>query len=177
GSDRRPALRRDAAQDAERQDHAPGAEGGDPRPRPGRHLDHRGRGLRRRGPGGVGGDPQGSARPVGAGSENEEGRQLTAVTAPAPRNSLGIWAFGPNVTRFVPAGYHPEAASESMLEKTRRVADGLSDVLDGLEYHYPGEVDEDSAPALLDVLRGCGMDLPIVASGLHVDPTYALGSL
>src|SRR5437879_3701062 len=96
---------------------------------------------------------------------------------PTPRNSLGVWAFGPNVTRFVPQGYHPEAAKESMVEKTKRVTDGLCDVLDGLEYHYPGEVDEDSAPAILDVLRACGMDLPIIASGLHVDPAYALGSL
>ena len=70
---------------------------------------------------------------------------------PSPRNSLGVWAFGPNVTRFVPPGYHPEAAKESMVEKTKRVTDGLCDVLDGLEYHYPGEVDEDSAPAILDV--------------------------
>ena len=97
--------------------------------------------------------------------------------APRPRNSLGIWAFGPNVTRFVPPGYHPETAAESMVERTRRVAGGLADLLDGLEYHYPGEVDEDSAPAILDVLRAHGMDLPVIASGLHVDPTYALGSL
>src|SRR2546430_12682228 len=100
-----------------------------------------------------------------------------SASIPAPRNSLGIWAFGPNVTRFVPPGYHPEAAAESMLERTKRVADGLCDVLDGLEYHYPGEVDEDSVSALLDVLRGGGMDLPVVASGLHVDATSALGSL
>jgi xylose isomerase len=64
-----------------------------------------------------------------------------------------------------------------MLEKTRRVASGLCDLLDGLEYHYPGEVDEESAPAIVEVLRGHGMDMPLIASGLHVDPTYALGSL
>jgi xylose isomerase len=38
------------------------------------------------------------------------------------RNSVGIWAFGPSATRFVPAGYHPEVSGESMVEKTRRVA-------------------------------------------------------
>jgi xylose isomerase len=100
-----------------------------------------------------------------------------SASIPAPRNSLGIWAFGPNVTRFVPTGYHPEAATESTVERTRRVADGLCDVLDGLEYHYPGEVDEDNVSAVLDVLSASGMDLPIIASGLHVDATYALGSL
>jgi len=93
------------------------------------------------------------------------------------RNSVGIWAFGPNVTRFVPAGYHPEAAGESMLERTRRVAAALHDLVDGLEYHYPGELDEDSAGPILDVLREHGMSIPILASGLHPDPTYALGSL
>ncbi len=60
-----------------------------------------------------------------------------------PANSVGIWAFGPSPTRFVPSGYHPEAALESMVEKTKRVADGLADLVDGLEYHYPGEVNED----------------------------------
>lgn len=29
------------------------------------------------------------------------------------KNSVGIWAFGPTVTRFVPPGYHPGAAGGS----------------------------------------------------------------
>jgi xylose isomerase len=93
------------------------------------------------------------------------------------RNSLGIWALGPNATRFVPPGYHPEVTDETMVERTKRAADGLHDLLDGLEYHYPGEVNEDNADAILAVLRDHDMDLPIIASGLHPDPTYALGSL
>ncbi|HEY4028549.1 MAG TPA: sugar phosphate isomerase/epimerase family protein [Candidatus Dormibacteraeota bacterium] len=93
------------------------------------------------------------------------------------RNSLGIWAFGPAVTRFVPPGYHHEVTGESMVDRTRRVAEGLHDLLDGLEYHYPGEVDEDHVDAILGVLREYDMDLPVIASGLHPDPTYALGSL
>jgi hypothetical protein len=40
----------------------------------------------------------------------------------ALRNSVGVWAFGPAVTRFVPPGYHPEAANEPMVDKTRRTA-------------------------------------------------------
>jgi xylose isomerase len=93
-----------------------------------------------------------------------------------PRNSVGIWAFGPAVTRFVPPGYHPEAADEPMVEKTRRVADGLSDLLDGLEYHYPGEVNEDNVEEILSTLKDHGMNLPVVAAGLHTDPTYSLGA-
>ena len=41
------------------------------------------------------------------------------------KNSVGIWAFGPAVTRFVPPGYHNEVADEPMVEKTERVASGL----------------------------------------------------
>jgi xylose isomerase len=92
------------------------------------------------------------------------------------RNSVGVWAFGPAVTRFVPPGYHPEAADEPMVDKTRRVAGGLSDLLDGLEYHYPGEVNEENVEEILSVLKEHGMDLPVVAAGLHPDPTYSLGA-
>ena len=92
------------------------------------------------------------------------------------KNSVGIWAFGPAVTRFVPPGYHPEAANEPMTEKTRRVASALSDILDGLEYHYPGEVNEENVEEILSVLKDHGMQLPVVAAGLHSDPTYALGA-
>jgi xylose isomerase len=92
------------------------------------------------------------------------------------KNSVGIWAFGPAVTRFVPPGYHPEAAHEPMAQKTRRVASALSDILDGLEYHYPGELNEDNAEEILSILGEYGMDLPVIAAGLHPDPTYALGA-
>jgi xylose isomerase len=92
------------------------------------------------------------------------------------RNSVGVWAFGPAVTRFVPPGYHPGTADEPMVEKTRRVCEGLFDLLDGLEYHYPGEVNEENVEEILSTLKEHGMDLPVVAAGLHPDPTYALGA-
>src|ERR671911_480481 len=92
------------------------------------------------------------------------------------KNSVGIWAFGPAVTRFVPPGYHNEVAGEPMVEKTERVADGLHDLLEGLEYHYPGEINEDNAEGVLRVLAAYGMNLPVIAAGLHPDPTYALGA-
>lgn len=92
------------------------------------------------------------------------------------KNSVGIWAFGPAVTRFVPPGYHDEVTDEPMPEKTRRVADGLSDILDGLEYHYPGEVNEENLEEVLSILSDYEMDLPVVAAGLHPDPTYGKGA-
>src|SRR5713226_7558261 len=45
-------------------------------------------------------------------------------------------AFGPNVTRFVPPGYHPEVTNEDMVTRTRRFVDGLADVVDGLEFFF-----------------------------------------
>jgi xylose isomerase len=92
------------------------------------------------------------------------------------KNSVGIWAFGPAVTRFVPPGYHPEAAKEPMSEKTERVAAGLHDLLDGLEYHYPGEVNEDNVQTILSILKEYRMDLPVIAAGLHPDPAYGKGA-
>ena len=92
----------------------------------------------------------------------------------AIKNSVGIWAFGPNVTRFVPPGYHPEVTHEDMVTRTRRVVDGLADVVDGLEYHYPGEINEENVEAIKGALGP--MDIYCVAAGLHPDPPYKLGA-
>ncbi len=89
------------------------------------------------------------------------------------KNSLGIWAFGPNVTRFVPPGYHPEVTNEDMVTRTKRVVDGLADVIDGLEYHYPGEINETTVDAIKAALGS--VDIYSLAAGLHPDPTYKLG--
>ncbi|MCS7239640.1 MAG: hypothetical protein NZ651_00060 [Candidatus Bipolaricaulota bacterium] len=47
------------------------------------------------------------------------------------RNSAEIWAFGPNGTRFMPGGYHPETQKESVVERAKRALDGLN--VDGFE--------------------------------------------
>ncbi len=93
------------------------------------------------------------------------------------KNSVGIWAFGSSVTRFVPSGYHPEVAREDMISRTQRVAEGLRGLVDGLEYHYPGEVNESTVEAITSILRSHNMDLYAIAAGLHTDATYALGAL
>ncbi len=90
------------------------------------------------------------------------------------KNSIGIWAFGPNATRFVPIGYHPETIHEDMVSRTKRVVDGLADLMDGLEYHYPGEINEESVDAIKAALGP--MDIYCLAAGLHPDPTYKLGA-
>jgi xylose isomerase len=89
------------------------------------------------------------------------------------KNSVGIWAFGPNATRFVPGGYHPETINEDMVTRTRRVVDGLADLMDGLEYHYPGEINEENVEAIQAAIGP--MDIYCLAAGLHPDATYKLG--
>src|SRR5512146_227071 len=91
------------------------------------------------------------------------------------KNSVGIWAFGPNATRFVPPGYHPEVAGEDMVTRTRRAVDGLAELVDDLEPHYPGEIHADTLDAIKAALGP--MDIYCIAAGLHPDPTYKLGVL
>jgi xylose isomerase len=91
------------------------------------------------------------------------------------KTSLGIWALGPMVTRFVPGGYQPEHAGEAMPAKVRRAVEGLGDLIDGYEFHYPGELDEGSLDAVRDALDG--HDIYCICSGLHVDPRFGKGGL
>lgn len=90
------------------------------------------------------------------------------------KNSVGIWAFGPNATRFMPQGYHPEASDEDMVTKVKRVTDRLGDLVDGYEFHYPNEVNEDNIDKVVKALGG--RDLYAIALGLFSNPRYALGS-
>jgi xylose isomerase len=91
------------------------------------------------------------------------------------RTSLGIWALGPMVTRFVPGGYQPQWAGEPAAEKVRRAVDGLGDLIDGYEFHYPQEISPES---LDDVRAALGdHDVYCVATGLHLDPRFGRGGL
>jgi xylose isomerase len=91
------------------------------------------------------------------------------------KTSLGIWALGGMITRFVPVGYQPEHASESTAEKVRRAVDGLGDLMDDYEFHYPYELSADN----LDEVRGAldGHGIYCLASGLHLDPRNGKGGL
>jgi xylose isomerase len=91
------------------------------------------------------------------------------------KTSLGIWAFGPMVTRFVPMGYQPEHAGETTAERVRRAVDGLGDLMDGYEFHYPQELSADNLDEVRDALDG--HDVYCVASGLHLDPIFGKGAL
>jgi xylose isomerase len=91
------------------------------------------------------------------------------------RTSLGIWALGPMVTRFVPGGYQPERANEPIGEKVHRAVSGLGDLMDDYEFHYPGELNRDNLDEVRSALDGHG--IYAVAGGLHVDRRFAKGGL
>jgi xylose isomerase len=91
------------------------------------------------------------------------------------KTSLGIWALGPMVTRFVPGGYQPDRRNEPMPEKVHRAVSGLGDLMDDYEFHYPGELNRDN----LDDVRGAldGHGIYAIAGGLHVDERFQRGGL
>jgi xylose isomerase len=91
------------------------------------------------------------------------------------KTSLGIWALGPMMTRFVPGGYQPQWVGESTAEKVSRAVEGLGELIDGYEFHYPNEL----SPANLDEVRAAlgGHDAYCICSGLHLDPRFGKGGL
>src|SRR5438067_1472716 len=93
------------------------------------------------------------------------------------KTSLGIWAFGPMVTRFVPIGYQPQHdyGQEPVAEKVNRAVGGLGDLIDGYEFHYPNEL----SPENLDEVQAAldGHDIYCIAGGLHLDPRFGRGGL
>jgi xylose isomerase len=76
-------------------------------------------------------------------------------------------------TRFVPGGYKPELAAETTAQRVRHAVDGLGDLIDGYEFHYPQELSPDN----LDAVRGelGDHDIYCLASGLHLDPQFGKG--
>src|SRR3954453_10643463 len=91
------------------------------------------------------------------------------------KTSLGIWALGSMITRFVPGGYQPQWAGESTAARVARAVEGLGDLIDGYEFHYPQELSE----ANLDEVRAAlgGHDVYCVATGLHLEPAFGKGGL
>jgi xylose isomerase len=89
------------------------------------------------------------------------------------KTSLGIWAFGNMATRFNPGGYKPELTGRSTADKVRSAVEGLGDLIDDYEFHYPQELSPDNLDEVRDALDGHG--IYCVASGLHLDPRFGKG--
>ena len=95
------------------------------------------------------------------------------------KTSLGIWAFGNMATRFNAAGYKPELTGKSTAEKVRTAVEGLGDLIDDYQFHYPQEL----APANLDEVptrstgtgstasRAGSTSIPALARALSSHPT------
>ncbi|HEY6017487.1 MAG TPA: TIM barrel protein, partial [Gaiellaceae bacterium] len=91
------------------------------------------------------------------------------------KTSLGIWAMGPMVTRFVPAGYQPEHQGETTATRVRRAVEGLGDLIDDYEFHYPQELSDENLEEVRAALGDHG--IYCVATGLHLDPRFGRGGL
>ncbi|MBV9534320.1 MAG: sugar phosphate isomerase/epimerase, partial [Solirubrobacterales bacterium] len=93
------------------------------------------------------------------------------------KTSLGIWAFGPMITRFVPGGYQPEHDydREPVAEKVHRAVEGLGDLIDGYEFHYPAELCAENLNEVRAALRS--HDVYCIAGGLHLDARFGRGGL
>jgi xylose isomerase len=79
------------------------------------------------------------------------------------------------VTRFVPGGYQPEHAGETTAQRVRRAVEGLGDLMDDYEFHYPQELSEANLDEVREALDGHG--IYCVATGLHLDPMFGRGGL
>src|SRR5438067_7033718 len=77
-------------------------------------------------------------------------------------------------TRFVPGGYQPQWAGEAVAQKVRRAVEGLGDLIDGYEFHYPQELSAETLDDVRDALGG--HDVYCLASGLHLDPKFGKGA-
>src|SRR5262249_14731422 len=91
------------------------------------------------------------------------------------KTSLGIWALGPMTTRFMPVGYKPQYANEPTADKVRRAVEGLGDLMDGYEFHFPQELSAENLDAVRDALGE--HDIYCIASGMHLDPIFGRGGL
>ena len=78
-------------------------------------------------------------------------------------------------TRFNPGGYKPELAGETTAQRVRRAVDGLGDLIDGYEFHYPQELSDENVDEVREALGE--HDVYCVATGLHLDPRFGRGGL
>jgi xylose isomerase len=91
------------------------------------------------------------------------------------KTSLGIWALGPMVTRFVPGGYKPQRLGKTTAARVREAVEGLGELIDGYEFHYPQELSEENLDEVRDALDG--HDIYCLASGMHLDSRFGRGGL
>jgi xylose isomerase len=87
--------------------------------------------------------------------------------------SAGIWYFSPPFSRFH-ARYQPELSIEQRLEIAARLAD---EGLQGLEAHYPNEINEENVDLWKSFTADTGIKLITVIPLLFWDEQFEWGSL
>jgi xylose isomerase len=78
-------------------------------------------------------------------------------------------------TRFNPGGYKPDLVGVSTADKVRTAVEGLGDLMDDYEFHYPQELSRDNLDAVREALDGHG--IYAVATGTHLNPRFGKGGL
>jgi xylose isomerase len=91
------------------------------------------------------------------------------------KTSLGIWAFGSMATRFNPGGYKPQLAGASTVDRVRTAVEGLGDLIDDYEFHFPQELNRDNLDDVRAALDGHG--IYAVATGTHLNPRFGKGGI
>ena len=90
-----------------------------------------------------------------------------------PRFTAGIWFFSPAPSRFH-AKYGPDLPIEARLE----IAAALKDYgLEGLEAHYPNEINDENLDVWKQFVRDTGIRLVTVIPLLFYDAQFEFGSL
>jgi len=90
-----------------------------------------------------------------------------------PRFSAGIWYFSPPDSRF-----HEKYKEDIDIERRLEIAAGLSDYgLEGLEAHYPNEINENNAHIWKQFEKDTGIKLITVVPLLFRDKIFEFGSL
>ena len=76
-------------------------------------------------------------------------------------------------TRFNPGGYKPELAGATTVSKVRTAVEGLGELVDDYEFHYPQELAPANLAEVQEALEGHG--IYCVCSGLHLDSRFGKG--
>ena len=129
----------------------------------------------------LGGAPRGDVRgrlprrgglrrdPAFRGERRKRGESSTDEDEP---RDLGLRADGHAVR---PGGYQPQWAADDGGAGASARSEGLGDLIDGYEFHYPQELSEDNLDEVREALGD--HDIYCIATGLHLDPRFGKGGL
>src|SRR6059058_3907949 len=78
-------------------------------------------------------------------------------------------------TRFNPGGYKPDLWGASTAAKVRTAVEGLGDLMDDYEFHFPQELSRENLDEVREALDG--HRIYAVATGTHLNPRFGKGGL